>query len=98
MPRQRKSYTAEFKAKVALAALKGDKTINELAAQFEVHPTLIHGWKKTLLEQAPDLFERSDKDKPRAPENEALQTQLYAEIGRLKVELDWAKKKSAGLS
>ncbi len=97
MPRQRKTYTAEFKAKVALAALKGDKTINELAAQFEVHPTLIHAWKKTLLDDAHDLFGRADKGKPAVVEHEALQSQLYAEIGRLKMELDWVKKKSAGL-
>ena len=49
MPRQRKTYSAEFKAKVGLAALKGDKTVNELASQYGVHPTLIHAWKKQLL-------------------------------------------------
>jgi transposase len=98
MARQRKAYTAEFKAKVALAALKGDKTVNELAAQFEVHPTLIHGWKKTLLEDAHDLFGKADKDKPRAVDHEALQAQLYTKIGQLQMELDWVKKKSAGLA
>src|SRR5947209_1786020 len=97
MAQKRKTYTAEFKAKVALAALKGDKTVNELAAQFEVHPTLIHGWKKTLLDDAHDLFGKVDKGKPCAVDHEALQAQLYAEIGRLKMELDWAKKKSTGL-
>ena len=97
MARQRKIYTAEFKAKVALSALKGDKTVNELAAQFEVHPTLIHGWKKALLEGAHDLFGKQDRGKPAAVDQEALQAQLYAEIGRLKMELDWVKKKSAGL-
>ena len=97
MARQRKRHSAEFKAKVALAALKGDKTVNELAAQFEVHPTLIHGWKKTLLDDAHDLFAKADKGQPPAVDHEALQAQLYAEIGRLKMELDWVKKKSTGL-
>ena len=97
MAQKRKTYSAEFKAKVALAALKGDKTVNELAGQFEVHPTLIHGWKKTLLEDAHDLFGKLDKGKPAAVDHEALQAQLYAEIGRLKMELDWVKKKSAVL-
>ena len=61
MARQRKLHSAEFKAKVALAALKGDKTVNELASQFEAHPTLIHSCKKTLLEDASSLFGKPDK-------------------------------------
>src|SRR3954467_2724650 len=93
LARQRKKHTAGFKAQVALAAVKGDKTVNELASQFEVHPTLIHGWKKTLLEDAHDLFAKPDKGKPAASDQEALQAQLYAEIGRLKMELDWVRKK-----
>jgi transposase-like protein len=96
MTRQRKTYTAEFKAKVALAAVKGDKTVNELAGHFEVHPTLINGWKKALLEGAHDLFGKPDKGKAAAVDHEALQAQLHAEIGRLKMDLDWVKK-SAGL-
>src|SRR5258705_10174152 len=95
MAGKRKSHTAEFKAQVALAALKGDKTVAELASQHEVHPTLIHTWKKQLLAGAEELFACGAKAS--TPDTEVLQAQLYEEIGRLKVELDWVKKKSAAL-
>ena len=95
MAGKRKTHTAAFKVQVALAALKGDKTVAELASQHSVHPTLIHAWKKQLLAGAEDVFgapaKAEDKDA------EALQSQLYAKIGRLEMELDWLKKKSAGL-
>ncbi|MHB1424759.1 MAG: IS3 family transposase [Gemmataceae bacterium] len=91
MARKRKSHAAAFKAQVALAALKGDKTVNELASQHQVHPTLIHAWKKQLLAGAEDLF--SNGSKAAAEDHEALQAQLYEQIGRLKMELDWLKKK-----
>jgi transposase-like protein len=93
MPRKRQVHSAAFKAQVALAALKGDKTVNELASQHGVHPTLIHGWKKQLLAGAADLF--STGRPAAATDHEALQAQLYQEIGRLKMELDWVKKKVA---
>jgi putative transposase len=95
MAGKRKSHSATFKAQVALAALKGDKTVNELASQHAVHPTLIHAWKKQLLAGADDLFAHGSK--AAATDHEALQAQLYEQIGRLKMELDWAKKKSASL-
>src|SRR3954466_14167397 len=93
--KKRKAYTAPFKAQVALAAYKGDKTVAELAGQHGVHPTLIHGWKKQLLAGAEAIF----SDGPNAANDDALalQAQLYEQIGRLKVELDWVKKKSAQL-
>ena len=97
MARKRKSHTGAFKAQVALAALKGDKTINELASLFGVHPTMIHGWKKQLVSNAEELFE-SGASKVSGAEHEALQAQLYEQIGRLKTELDWLKKKAAGFS
>jgi putative transposase len=80
---------------VALAALKGDKTVAELASQHAVHPTLIHAWKKQLLAGAEGVFGSPPKVDDKAAE--ALQSQLYAKIGRLEMELDWVKKKSAGL-
>jgi transposase-like protein len=95
MARKRKAHSAAFKAQLALAALRGDKTVNELASQHQVHPTLIHAWKKQLLAGAEDLF--SNGSKAAAQDHEALQAQLYEQIGRLKMELDWVKKKSAGL-
>ena len=93
MARKRKSHTAAFKAQVALAAVKGDKTVSELASLHGVHPTLIHAWKKQLVESAEDLF--SSGGKAAAEDHEALQAQLYEQIGRLKMELDWLKKKAA---
>ena len=93
MPRKRKSHTASVKAQVALAAVKGDKTGSELASMQGVHPTLIHTWKKQLLDNAEELFQSGAKSS--SAEHEALQAQLYEQIGRLKTELDWLKKKAA---
>ena len=96
MAGKRKVHSAAFKAQVALAALKGDKTVNELAGQYGVHPTLIHSWKKHLLAGVEDLF--THPGKAAATDHEAVQAQLYEQIGRLKFELDWVKKKSAALN
>ncbi len=93
MTGKRKQHTAAFKAQVALAALKGDRTVNELASQYGVHPTLIHTWKKQLLQGAEAVFAsgvRAD-----AGDAEARQAELYEQIGRLKMELEWVKKKAA---
>lgn len=88
MAGKRKSHSAPFKAQVALAALKGDKTINELASHFGVHPTMIHAWKKLLLDNAQTLFDSQAKiQKP----SEDKTAELFEQIGRLKVELDWVK-------
>jgi transposase-like protein len=93
MGRKRKSHPAALKAQVALAAVKGDKTVNELASLHGVHPTMIHTWKKHLVSNAEELFQSGAKTSN--GEHEALQAQLYEQIGRLKTELDWLKKKAA---
>ena len=93
MPRKRKSHTATFKAQVALAAVRGDKTVSELASLHGVHPTMIHTWKKQLLDNAEEIFQSGARTS--SAEHEVLQAQLYEQIGRLKTELDWLKKKAA---
>jgi transposase-like protein len=92
MASKRKTHTPAFKAQVALAALKGDRTVNELAGHFGVHPTLIHGWKKQLLSGAEGLFVTGAKAAATAEDHQA---ELYEQIGRLKMELEWLKKKVA---
>ena len=94
MSTQRKQYSAEFKARVALEALKGLKTVNELASTYGVHPTQIAHWKHRLQKEMPEIF--SVRRDQRERDHEAFQAQLYQQIGQLKVELDWLKKK-AGL-
>jgi len=91
MTRQRRKLTDEFKAKVALAALKGDRTIAQLAAEFKVHPNQISDWKKRAVEAIPQAFERG-KPKPAKTERE-LTAPLYEEIGRLKMDIAWLEKK-----
>lgn len=91
---QRRQFTAEFKAKVALDAIRGIKTTSELAAHYGVHPVQIAQWKKQALCGLSDLF--SDKRKRAAEDQAATEAELYQQIGQLKVELDWMKKK-AGL-
>ena len=92
MTGKRQQHTAMFKAQVARAALKGDGTVNELAGQYGVHPTLIHGWKKHLLAGVEAVFATGAKvSGPTAD----LQAELYEQIGRLKMELEWLKKKAA---
>jgi transposase len=93
MKGKRKQHTPAFKAQVALAALKGDRTANELAGQLGVHPTLIHAWKKQLLAGAETLF--ANGAKIANSDHEAVQVELYEQIGRLKMELEWVKKKAA---
>ena len=89
----RKNYSGDFKAKVALEAVKGERTLCELASRYEVHPNQIRTWKKTLISGMPDIF--TGRRKRRQQDDEEEKGRLYEQIGRLKVELDWLKKKSA---
>lgn len=93
--RQRRSFTAELKARVALEAIKGQKTIQEIASHYGVHPNQVTNWKRQAVQGAPTLFvdRRSQSDAA----EEALKAELYQQIGQLQVELEWLKKKS-GLS
>ncbi len=93
MTRKRKTHSPEFKAKVALEAIKGMKTASELASQFQVHPTQISAWKKQAREILPEGFKRGSPSKQKTEQQ--LTAPLYEEIGRLKMELDWLKKKAA---
>jgi putative transposase len=91
MAGKRKSYSASFKAELALQALRGDCTANELAAQHGVHPTLISNWKKALLDGAPSLF--AEGAKVAKGQDQPDPAELFEQIGRLKMELEWLKKK-----
>ena len=89
---KRKVHSPELKAKVGLEAVRGLKTINEIAQEYGVHPVQVGQWKKAIQEQAKSLFESKRGPKP-VVEHQRPE-QLYSEIGKLKMELDWLKKKS----
>jgi transposase-like protein len=92
----RKRHPAAFKAKVALEALRGEKTIAQLSSEYGVHSNQIRQWKKKLVEELPAIF--SERRRRSEKEGEELTSELYRQIGQLKVELDWLKKKSELLS
>lgn len=89
----RKSHSKDFKAKVALEAIKNEMSIQELAQKFEVHPNQISQWKKQLLGNAEDIFERPNKKKKDLDEAELKESELYKNIGQLQVENQFLKKK-----
>ncbi len=92
----RKQHSAKFKAKVALEAAKESKTISQLCSEYGVHTNQIGQWKKRLIEELPLIF--SDKRKRAEKDRDELESELYRQIGQLKVELEWLKKKSKLLS
>jgi transposase-like protein len=94
MTTTRKTYSAKFKARVAIESLRGEKTLSQLGSQFKVHPIQIAKWRKLAQDQMPELFADGRR---KATNGEAESTALFEEIGRLKVELDWLKKKSGML-
>jgi putative transposase len=86
-----KKFDAQFKAKVAIEAIKGERTLAEIGSIYEVHPNLVGQWRKLLLEKSVEIF--SNKQQRDKESTEKLQSELYQQIGQLKVELDWLKKK-----
>jgi transposase-like protein len=93
---KRRKFSAEYKTKVAIEAIRGLKTLNELSSEYEVHPNQISKWKKQLLTQAPQIF----KDRLNGDSNKEDKKvdKLYQEIGQLQVELNWLKKKTGFIS
>jgi putative transposase len=92
MAGKRKQYSSKFEKQVAVESLKEQKTISELASEYGVHPNQISNWRKQLMEGAEEIFSR--KRKENRVDTEGKEAKLYEEIGRLKIELDWLKKKS----
>ena len=88
----RRSHDAAFKARVALEAVKGEKTMAQLSSEYGVHVNQIRQWRKRLLDELPDVF--SDRRRKQDREAEEMTSELYRQIGQLKVELEWVKKKS----
>lgn len=92
MRKNRTRYSQEFKAKVAIEALKEQKTLNEIASLFQIHPNQVTKWKSQLIEESGKIFE--DKRTKKPDDNKPTEERLYQQIGQLQVELDWLKKKS----
>ena len=90
MGKKRNKHSAEFKAKVALGALKNEETVSELAARFGVHPTMINNWKRALVEGSAEIFDKGRKSRKQAQEHI---DELYRQIGRLQVERDFLSRK-----
>ena len=89
---RRKQYTSQFKAQVAIEAIKNQQTVAQIASEYGVHPTQVNHWKKQVLEQLPQLF--TNGRSKAATDTDQLVAELYRQIGQLKVELDWLEKKT----
>jgi transposase len=92
MAKKRRQHTAQFKFRVALEAASEAKTISQIASEYEVHPTLVRNWKKQLLSEGAEVFQRDSRRKN--AETGVNEAELYEQIGRLKMELEWLKKKA----
>jgi putative transposase len=90
---RRRTHSPEFKARVAMEAINGRETLQEIAADHAVHPIQVSQWKKQLLEGASELFTKGRKTKDK-DEGQAKEAELFQQIGRLQMELEWLKKKS----
>jgi transposase len=95
MAKKRARHSAEFKAKVALAAVKEAQTVSELSSHFKVHSSQIHAWKRELLAGASTVFSSPGEKLSQQRDSAASEAELYEQIGRLKMELEWVKKKAA---
>jgi len=91
--RPRRKFSAEFKAKVAIEAIKERNSIEDLAKKYELHPNQISMWKKEFLAKAALVFSSEEKNNADKTQQEALLDKLYSQIGQQKVEIDWLKKK-----
>ena len=91
MKKQRRKHTAEFKARVALEAIRGVKTLSEIARDYEIHPVMVGNWKKEMVEHLPELFEKKRAKKNNSVERE--KAQLHQKVGQLSMEVDFLEKK-----
>lgn len=96
MSKERRQYSAEYKFRIAMEAAKNGKTVSQLASESGVHPTQISEWKATLMTEGASLFERRSAVKGQGASKS--ESELYEQIGRLKMEVEWLKKKAAGYS
>lgn len=91
MKKQRRKHSAEFKARVALEAIKGVKTLSEIAREYEIHPVMVGKWKTEMLDRLPELFATNTMGKDKGAEKE--QEQLHRKVGQLTMEVDFLEKK-----
>jgi len=89
---QRKRYSSKLKAQVALEALKNQRTLAQIAGEYDIHPNQVTRWKQQMLQELPQIFDNGRQKQEK--DNEQLVSELYRQIGQLKVELDWLKKKA----
>jgi transposase len=97
MTNKRKHYNPQFKAKVSIEAIRGEKTVSQLAVQYSLHPTVINNWKRQLLESATQVFETENSANRASSDTQSQIDELYRQIGQLKVERDFLANRSVKL-